>query len=374
MRRIQGLVAEHPVDREVLPRGEDAGPLVLLGHLVEGSRGDGCRVRAENVLPRLVLAPVVPPAGGAPATLLVHLLHRLEVVRRQVLGLGRGLDEEGVVGVASGVLLGLEERVKIPEGALDPLVRGHLLEAHQQQDVPNLRPDPHQRVQAAAPWPETADGVEVQRLELRVLPRPLQDHLGRDLRDGLRGGAELVRLLDRERCGARRRDKLPLLQRVELLPRQRGKAVEVGLDVVGDAVGDGCEGLGRLVHSDPPVLHGHAGANLADLAKGLVEVLLGGGALGLDDLEDLDLGAALRGVRLALRGQLPALALRRHRGRPAVDLQGLDHADKLVVVPPLLAGERDGVGDEARAQNLDDLVLRGRCHRYGAGRAGGRRA
>jgi hypothetical protein len=44
--------------------------------------------------------------------------------------LPRFLDEEGVVGVAGGVGLGLEEGIEIPEGGLNPLVGGHFLEAH----------------------------------------------------------------------------------------------------------------------------------------------------------------------------------------------------------------------------------------------------
>ena len=37
-------------------------------------------------------------------------------------------DEEGIVRISSGVLLRLEERVKVPEGALDKIVGWHLCE------------------------------------------------------------------------------------------------------------------------------------------------------------------------------------------------------------------------------------------------------
>ncbi len=45
------------------------------------------------------------------------------------------------MGIARGVLLGLEERVKVPEGRLDKVVGRHLAEAHPQQDLAELGAD-----------------------------------------------------------------------------------------------------------------------------------------------------------------------------------------------------------------------------------------
>ena len=121
----------------------------------------------------------VPISNGSGPPLLVHLNNPLIVVRGEGDGRGRFLDEEGVVSVAGGVRLRLEEGVEIPEARLDPLfakrrrwgeskralgrfngerkhrsfegrrggqtlphlVRGHLLEAHARQYLSELSPD-----------------------------------------------------------------------------------------------------------------------------------------------------------------------------------------------------------------------------------------
>lgn len=52
------------------------------------------------------------------------------------------------MGVASRMLLRLEQRVKVPEGALHKVVGRHFGEAHLEEDVPELGPDlkaDHQR-------------------------------------------------------------------------------------------------------------------------------------------------------------------------------------------------------------------------------------
>lgn len=51
--------------------------------------------------------------------------------------------------VACWVLLGLEERVKVPEGALNEVVGWHLSEPHLQEDLPELGADLEQGVQVA---------------------------------------------------------------------------------------------------------------------------------------------------------------------------------------------------------------------------------
>ena len=47
-------------------------------------------------------------------------------------------QEEGVVRISRRMLLWLEEGVKIPEAALHVIVGGHLLEAHLDENLPEL--------------------------------------------------------------------------------------------------------------------------------------------------------------------------------------------------------------------------------------------
>ena len=54
------------------------------------------------------------------------------------------------MGVARGVLLRLEERIKVPEGRLDVVGGGHLGEAHLCEDLAELRAHLEQRMQVAA--------------------------------------------------------------------------------------------------------------------------------------------------------------------------------------------------------------------------------
>lgn len=67
--------------------------------------------------------------------LLVDVANPLQVVCRGALRGGGGwlCEEERVVGVASGVLLRLEERVEVPEAAFHILVRWHFFKAHLQR-------------------------------------------------------------------------------------------------------------------------------------------------------------------------------------------------------------------------------------------------
>ncbi len=51
------------------------------------------------------------------------------------------LHEEGVVHVAGRVLLRLEQGIKVPEGALDIIIRRHLREPHLKKDGAKLSPD-----------------------------------------------------------------------------------------------------------------------------------------------------------------------------------------------------------------------------------------
>ena len=78
-------------------------------------------------------------------------------------------DKEGVMGVPGRVLLGLEEGIEVPEGALHKVVGGHLLESHFQENGAVLSPHLHQRVQVARGW-GNPQGLEVVRLKRLALP------------------------------------------------------------------------------------------------------------------------------------------------------------------------------------------------------------
>mmetsp|Transcript_85571 Transcript_85571/g.223285 ORF Transcript_85571/g.223285 Transcript_85571/m.223285 type:complete len:384 (-) Transcript_85571:461-1612(-) len=215
---VECLVSEDAIDREVLLGSEYPCLLIVLAQFVQGSRGDGCRVGAEDRLSGLVFAPRITPADGAAATLLVHLLHGVEVIHGQVLCPARVLHKESVMRVASRMLLWLEEGVEVPERALHPLVGAHLFETHEHQDISNLRLHLLEWVQMAAAGMQAASVVEIKALELGASPSTLLDHLGCDLCNCLGGiHGELCRLLNlvgREAGGS---NHLPLLKGIQLV-------------------------------------------------------------------------------------------------------------------------------------------------------------
>ena len=135
--RVQRLVPEHPVDREILLGTE----LLLLRQLVEHPSADRSRVGSQKILSRLFFFPVVPVTLAAETALAVDVLHLLQVLAREVLAVGRVADEEGVVGVPGRVLLRLEERVKVPETALRVVVCRHLSETHLEENLPIFSSD-----------------------------------------------------------------------------------------------------------------------------------------------------------------------------------------------------------------------------------------
>lgn len=78
-------------------------------------------------------------------------------------------QEEGIVRVPGGMLLRLEQRVKIPEGGLDESIGRHLLETHLEKDLAELLAHLHQGVQMTTRGWET-NGIEVVFLEGCGLP------------------------------------------------------------------------------------------------------------------------------------------------------------------------------------------------------------
>lgn len=177
MGRVQSLVPEYSVDREVLHGLE----LLLLGLLEEHLRADGGGVRPQDVLHGLLAAPAGAVADRAGKTFLVGLLHALLVLLRHTVAVDRVFAEEGVLEVTGWVTLRLEQRVEVPERRLDPAVRRHLIEAHGEQDFAELSPDFEEGVEVTA-LGSLASRVDVRLLEGGSLPGTRAEHLSRQLR------------------------------------------------------------------------------------------------------------------------------------------------------------------------------------------------
>ena len=96
---------EHFVDTEVLLRHE---PSLLVGQVVEHTRGHGRGVGPQEVLGRLLLLPVVSVALGPKAATAVNFLNFLQIVFGKVFCCGRIWDEECVVSISCWMLLRLK--------------------------------------------------------------------------------------------------------------------------------------------------------------------------------------------------------------------------------------------------------------------------
>ena len=124
------LAAEDRADAEDLARRLRRG-----GQLADG-RGRG--VGPQDAAPgKLLVPPVAPAEGAGRPTILVGPANLLDQGRRRQLAPGRAPDVEGVLHVSGRVILGLEERVEVPERRLHP-GRAGLLESHLQEGPPGL--------------------------------------------------------------------------------------------------------------------------------------------------------------------------------------------------------------------------------------------
>lgn len=94
----------------------------------------------QQVLEGFFSLEIIAISNGAGAALFVHRLDSLIVLLGDRHSAGWLLDEKGVMGISSRVRLGLKERIKVPEGRLDPLVGGHFVKAHFHQNVAKLGP------------------------------------------------------------------------------------------------------------------------------------------------------------------------------------------------------------------------------------------
>ena len=123
---VESLVAEHSIYREELPRPE----WLLLSDLFQVPRRNSSCMSPKDVLEGFLRLPLVVIPAASVASFLVHFLHLLEVFLVLNCGLLWMRDEEGIVGISSGMGLRLEEGVEVPEGAFHVTVSVHFLEAH----------------------------------------------------------------------------------------------------------------------------------------------------------------------------------------------------------------------------------------------------
>ena len=108
---IKRLISEDTIDREVLHWLE----LLLLCLLEEHLRADCCSVSPQDVLHCLFRAPAWTVADRSWQTVLMHFSHALFVLFGNTIAGDWIFGEEGVLKVASGMTLGLEKRVEVPE-------------------------------------------------------------------------------------------------------------------------------------------------------------------------------------------------------------------------------------------------------------------
>lgn len=82
--------------------------------------------------------------------------------------------------VAGWMTLGLEERIEVPERALDPAICRHFIEAHGKKNFAELSSHLEQRVQVTA-LRDLASRIDVCLFELCSLPLTCAEHVGCEL-------------------------------------------------------------------------------------------------------------------------------------------------------------------------------------------------
>ena len=176
MRGVESLVSEHTIDGEVLHGLE----LFLLSLLVEHLRADCGRVSSKDVFHCFLTRPARTIANGAFEAILVSVSNTLLVFLRDAVAPHWVLAEEGILQVASWMALRLEQSVEVPEGALNPSVGWHLIEAHRQENLAELSAHFQKWVQVAS-LGDLACSVDVSLLELSCLPFTGAEHLSSEL-------------------------------------------------------------------------------------------------------------------------------------------------------------------------------------------------
>ena len=111
MSGIKGLVSEDTIDGEVLHGLE----LSLLCLLEKHLGGDSSSVRSQDVLHGFLGAPAWAISERAFKTILVSVADALLVLLGHTVAIDWGFAEESVLEITSGMTLGLEKSIEVPE-------------------------------------------------------------------------------------------------------------------------------------------------------------------------------------------------------------------------------------------------------------------
>lgn len=175
MSAVESFIAEDAINGEEFAGAE----LLSLGQVIrkhlQVPGGNGCCVSPQDVLEGLIRIPRVVETDAAVSSHLVDLSGLLKVFLIFHNALRGRAEEESVVGVAGGMGLRLEERVEVPEGALNVAISLHLLEAHLGQDFGELLFCLHQRVQVSVVNCRSLR-IWIELLELVGLPQSIGQH------------------------------------------------------------------------------------------------------------------------------------------------------------------------------------------------------
>jgi len=126
-------------------------------------------VGSQDVLHGFLSTPARAVSERAFKTVLVSVTDALHVLLGNAVAHNGSLAEESVLEITSGMTLGLEKSIEVPERALNPTVGRHLVEAHREKNFSELRSNLKKRVKMAAlRW--LSSSINVSLFELSGLP------------------------------------------------------------------------------------------------------------------------------------------------------------------------------------------------------------
>mmetsp|Transcript_18065 Transcript_18065/g.68494 ORF Transcript_18065/g.68494 Transcript_18065/m.68494 type:complete len:305 (-) Transcript_18065:13-927(-) len=263
--------------------------------------------------------------------------------------------------------LRLKQRVKVPEAGLDPLVRGHLVETHLHQNLPELGSHFQQRMDEAL-CRNHGDAVQVERLEFLRLPLPRLQHLvGEVCRLLLAVQRELRPFRHFPAHPAASLHQLTLLEGLEVvsgrrprlqIPQHLGNLVPVRRHLSWEVVATG------LVVADPFVLER---CPLGESEHGSAQLLRESGFAGAiwrHQADQLEFRCALGRILGPLLGQRQSRLLQPFSLDEVLALQRVQSSHHLVVNNAGLLGELPRVLEDAEIlQQLQQLGSKVSAHR-----------
>ena len=338
MSGVKCLVTEDSVDTEVLHGLEDTGLLSLLSKLVEHLRADCRGVGAKDVLLGLLKGPAFAVAEGVLESVFVGGLYALLVLfRERVAGHGV-LKEEGVVHVAGGVRLRLEQTIEVPERTLHESVSRHLVETHLQEGFAELSPHFQQRVQVPSVG-DLAASVQVLLLELGIFPGSSAKHFCGKLSFHLHAlRSEVCALGDLVGLVSSDADKFTFLKLVEsfLVVNSGVRLSEIRRKLVHIVINkrvrcDPDHALLVVTHLHPLLTHRFCEANLGDLGTNLsFNLTFRSDGVEYKNTCVLVFGGSVGGVSTSLRGQFKGLLRDDLKDHVVVDKEGLERCVHLL--------------------------------------------